>query len=193
MTNRERAKAWMLERCPAEATGTRFGTEDVETVDTDTETGNPCDCLDALTKLLDEVRETALKEAATRCGDVRIEATGPGALALGYRNGATECGKRVLFLLAQSRQAEGASVSERKVVPEDVWKAVNACIKAMKKLDAGESIVPGSPAHQALIWGVLRLIDDHLIDHSPLTGKNLEWAQHVAEHVRAGRPMRSGG
>lgn len=55
MTSRERAKAWMLERCPAEATGTRFGTEDVDSGDTDTETGVACDCLDALTKLLDDV------------------------------------------------------------------------------------------------------------------------------------------
>ena len=61
MTNRERAKAWMMERCPAEATGTRFGTDDVESGDTNTETGKPCDCLDALTKLLDEVRVDALR------------------------------------------------------------------------------------------------------------------------------------
>ena len=56
MTTRERAKAWMLERCPAEATGTRFGTDDVESGDTDTETGKPCDCLDALTTLIDAER-----------------------------------------------------------------------------------------------------------------------------------------
>jgi hypothetical protein len=79
-----------------------------------------------------------------------------------------------------------------RVVPEDVFKGVTACVKAMKKLDAGESITPGSPEHEALVWGVLKLIDDHLIDNSPLTGKNLEWAKAVAEHVRAGRPACSG-
>lgn len=57
MTNRERAKAWMLEQCISEATGTRFGTENVDDGSADTETGKPCDCLDTLTKLLDEAEQ----------------------------------------------------------------------------------------------------------------------------------------
>jgi hypothetical protein len=66
MTNRERAKAWMLERCPSELQGTRFGTDDVESNDTDTESGKPCDCLDTLTVLLDGVRRDALREASAK-------------------------------------------------------------------------------------------------------------------------------
>jgi hypothetical protein len=54
-TNRERAKAWMLEQCSAEASGTRMGVTDVDGIDFDTETGVPCNCLDALTRLLDDV------------------------------------------------------------------------------------------------------------------------------------------
>lgn len=47
------AKAWMLERCPAEGEGgTRFGNEDIGDGSMDTETGKPCDCLDSLTDLL---------------------------------------------------------------------------------------------------------------------------------------------
>lgn len=64
MTLRERAKVWMLERCPAELTGTRFGAEDVEDTSSDTESGKPCDCLDALTLLLGSIRQQALEDAA---------------------------------------------------------------------------------------------------------------------------------
>jgi len=74
------------------------------------------------------------------------------------------------------------------MISEEVWKGVNDCIKVMKKLDAGESITPGSSEHQALIWGVLRLIDDHLLDHRPLTPEELAHAQQIVERYRQGDP-----
>ena len=54
MTNREKAQAWMREQCGS-GDGPRLGG------DPDDDSG--CDCLDALTKLLDEAQQEALREA----------------------------------------------------------------------------------------------------------------------------------
>jgi hypothetical protein len=74
----------------------------------------------------------------------------------------------------------GASSQQRKPGTDEVFRGVMDCIKAVKKLDAGQSIIPRSPEHEALIWGVLRLAHENLIDHSPLTGADLAFAQEVA-------------
>lgn len=74
----------------------------------------------------------------------------------------------------------GAASQEQKPGTDEVFEGVMNCIKAVKKLDAGQSIVPRSTEHEALIWGVLKLAHDNLIDHSPLSWKDLAWAQQVA-------------
>lgn len=72
------------------------------------------------------------------------------------------------------------------MVPQEVYDGVMKAIKAMKKLDAGESILPGSSDHEALLWAVLKVFDDNLIDHSPLTGEELAHAQKIADEYKAG-------
>lgn len=58
MTNKERAKSWMLERCRAELIGSRLNIGELDSnIDTDIESGLTCDCLDSLTKLLDEAEQ----------------------------------------------------------------------------------------------------------------------------------------
>lgn len=73
------------------------------------------------------------------------------------------------------------------MLTKEVYDGVMSAIKAIKKLDAGENILPGSSEHQALTWAVLKVFDDNLIDHSPLTGKDLAWAQKIAEEYRTNR------
>lgn len=79
----------------------------------------------------------------------------------------------------------GAS-AQQKPGTDEVFNGVMNCIKAVKKLDAGQSIVPESPEHGALVWGALKLAHEHLIDHSPLTGADLAFAQEVAKKYSEG-------
>lgn len=71
------------------------------------------------------------------------------------------------------------------MIDQETWDGVNSCVKVMKKLDAGESILPGSAEHKALIWGVLTLINDNLIDHSPLSPEDLGRAKEVVARFNA--------
>ena len=71
------------------------------------------------------------------------------------------------------------------MISDEVYDGIIAAIKVMKKLDAGVAIQPGSKDHENLTWAILKLYSDNLIDHSPLTGKNLEWAQRIAREYSA--------
>lgn len=71
------------------------------------------------------------------------------------------------------------------MVEQEVYDGVMSAIHAIRKLDAGQSIRPGSTEHQALTWAIVKLFDDNLLDRSPLTGKELERAQKVIATIRA--------
>jgi len=73
------------------------------------------------------------------------------------------------------------------VSDEDFQMMLNAQ-RAITKLETSGSIAVNSPEHQALLWAVLRLGDEILFDHSPLTGKDLEWAQQIAAKHREEKP-----
>jgi hypothetical protein len=66
------------------------------------------------------------------------------------------------------------------MVSSEIFQGVMAAIRAIKKLDNGESIVPQSQEHFDLTWAVSELYDAHMVDHTPLSGKNLERAQKIA-------------
>ena len=77
------------------------------------------------------------------------------------------------------------------MVSQEVYDGVMAAIKAIKKLEGGEFIVPNSTEHNALTWAVLKVLDDNLFDHSPLSKKDLEHAQKVIEEYRTGKRKQS--
>jgi hypothetical protein len=74
------------------------------------------------------------------------------------------------------------------MVSDEVLAGVNAAVAAVKKLDAGESVASGSSEHAALIWAVLRLVDQNLVDHSPLTEAQLAQGQRIVQRL-GGAPL----
>jgi hypothetical protein len=76
------------------------------------------------------------------------------------------------------------------MVSEEVCNGVMRAVRAMKKLDSGESINPGSPEHEALVWAVVKLLEDNLFDNTPLSGKDLEHAQEVIAKFKADKGIK---
>lgn len=77
---------------------------------------------------------------------------------------------------------------ERKqILSKETFDIVNACVKVINQLDSGITVRPNTEAHKALALGVNKLVVDNLLDHSPLTAKEMAVGKEVAKRIAARR------
>lgn len=69
------------------------------------------------------------------------------------------------------------------MISDELFDAVIAVLKAVKKLESGMPIQPRSQEADALAKAALVLISTHLIDHTPLTPEQIKIGQEIAKSL----------